>query len=177
MFAEILKEKGFVKDYEQHLKRKDGKRLTLLTTATAVRNKKGEIVAFRNIKHDITERKQAEEALRERNAWINTILEASPAAIYSMDKDGIVLSWNKGAEQMFGWSKDEVIGRLLPIVPEEKLENHAYLIVRQFTREDRILGMELYRRKKDGSPIDISLSAAPLYDSSGAVNGTDFSRY
>ena len=61
-------------------------------------------------------------ALLERNAWINSILEASPAAIYAVDKDGIVLSWNKAAEQMFGWSKEEAIGRLLPTVPEEKLE-------------------------------------------------------
>jgi PAS domain S-box-containing protein len=120
--------------------------------------------------HDITERKQAEEALRERSAWINAILEASPSAIYAMDKEGIVLSWNKAAERIFGGSKEETIGRLLPYVPEEKLEE-LRVNLNKILREEPFLGVELLRRKKDGSPIDISMSAAPLYDSSGAVKG------
>jgi PAS domain S-box-containing protein len=170
VFAQVLKEKGFVKDYEQHLKRKDGKRLTLLTTTTTVRNKNGDIIAFRNIKHDITERKQAEEALRERNVFINTILEASPVAIYSMDKEGVILTWNKGAELMFGWSKGDVVGKINPIVPEgesESFQAHR----KKIQNGERLLGVELRRRKKDGSSIDISLSAAPIYDTSGAVTG------
>src|SRR5208283_4560612 len=62
VYAQMIKEKGFVKDFEQRLKRKDGKILTVLTTSTALRNKEGDIVAYRGINRDITERKQAEEA-------------------------------------------------------------------------------------------------------------------
>ena len=74
VYAQIIKEKGFVKDFEQRLKRKDGKILTVLTTSTAVRNKQGDIVAYRGINRDITERKQAEEALWEsRNTFADRL--------------------------------------------------------------------------------------------------------
>src|SRR5208283_5130712 len=71
---------------------------------------------------DVTARKKADEALYERNAWIETILQASPAAMYTLDTEGIVLTWNKGAEHMLGWSQEEAVGKLLPAVPEDGLE-------------------------------------------------------
>jgi two-component system, cell cycle sensor histidine kinase and response regulator CckA len=140
-----------------------------VTKKTLFKNKKGEDFIV-GVVRDITERKLAEEMLRERNAWINSILEASPAAIYSLDKEGIVLSWNRAAEQMYGWSKEEAIGILLPIIPEEKLEEFR-VNINKILRGEPFLGVELTRRKKGGSNIDISLSAAPLYDSSGAAKG------
>lgn len=119
---------------------------------------------------DITERKRAEETLIERNAWISSILEASPAAIYTMNKEGILLSWNRGAEHIFGWSKDEVVGKLPPFIPEEKLEKfHASCD--RILRGEPFLGVEFLARRKDGLPVSVSISAAPLYDSSGKSNG------
>ena len=109
-------------NYEEPETTPDGWRIWLRTNKVPLHHADGTIWGVLGTYEDITDRKQAEEALHERNAWINSILEASPAAIYALDKEGIVLSWNKGAEQMFGWSKEETVGRLLPFVPEEKLE-------------------------------------------------------
>lgn len=119
---------------------------------------------------DITDRKNAEDALREVNDELNAILQSSPTAIYLMNPQGIVTMWNKAAEKMFGWSEQEAVGRFLPIVPEHKHEQFVALINRVLNGES-LMAVELRRQKKDGSPIDISLSAAPLYDSRGAVHG------
>lgn len=119
---------------------------------------------------DITDHKNAEETLRQRNAWIDTILQASPAAIFTMDTNGIILSWSKGAERMFGWSEEEARGKFHPIVSEEnKLSFLANL--KKVHSGERLDRLELVRRKKDGSPICISVSAAPLYDGGGKVMG------
>ncbi|MBF0559283.1 MAG: PAS domain S-box protein [Nitrospirae bacterium] len=118
---------------------------------------------------DITERKKSEEALREVNERLNAILEASPAAIFLMDRDGIISMWNKAAEQMFGWSQEEAVGRVLPIVPEHKHDEFLALSKRLLEGES-LIAIELRRQKKDGSPIDISVYAAPVYDAAGEVH-------
>lgn len=124
---------------------------------------------FHTIWRDITAHKRADEALRESNDRLNAILQASPAAIYILNTQGVVTMWNKAAEQMFGWSEEEAVGRVLPIVPEEKLEEFRVLREKILSGEPAI-GTEVRRLKKDGSPIDISISAALLYDSAGAAN-------
>ena len=119
---------------------------------------------------DVTERKIADEELYKRNSRLETILQASPAAIYTMDNEGIVLTWNKGSELMFGWSEEEAIGRKNPIVSHENREAFD-ANRRKIANGEPFLNVELLRQRKDGSPIYISMFATPMYATGGDVTG------
>ena len=120
---------------------------------------------FTGIVHDITHRKRAEAALKESNVRLQAIIETSPLAITTLDFDGSVLAWNPAAERMFGWTADEVLGRLLPIVPEEGKEE----FLQRVRGGEPSSGTELQRLRKDGSKIEVSLWTAPLRDPHGRI--------
>jgi PAS domain S-box-containing protein len=119
---------------------------------------------------DITAGKEAEEALRDASSKLQALVQASPLAIVALDADAKVISWNPAAERIFGWHRDEVLGRPHPIVPEEK-KREFRTIYQRVLRGETIRGLELRRQRRDGSPVDISLSTAPLYDAAGKVGG------
>ncbi len=119
---------------------------------------------------DITERKQAEARMKESEAFQKTLVDCSPLPVFSLDSDGKVLTWNKAAEKVFGWDSSEVIGRPLPIVPPDKQDEFQSLRDRVMSGQS-FTGKELIRQKKNGEMINISLSAAPVHDSSERVTG------
>jgi PAS domain S-box-containing protein len=125
---------------------------------------------------DITARMQAEEALRETNETLGTLIQSSPlaiialVAIIALDPEGNVTRWNPAAEHIFGWSEREALGRFLPIVSEDKQEENLKLRERVLQGE-AFTNVEVRRCKKDGSPIDISISIAPLRNSQGRITG------
>jgi PAS domain S-box-containing protein len=119
---------------------------------------------------DITERKLAGDALREAHQDLQSLVNASPLAIVELDFHGNVSQWNPAAERIFGWDKQEVLGKPLPIIPKEKGE--------QFQKDvKRILegvgfsSLEGYRQKKDGTMVAVNVSSAPLLDANGSVKG------
>ncbi|MCB2214978.1 transporter substrate-binding domain-containing protein [Desulfofustis glycolicus] len=108
--------------------------------------------------------------LMDNTEYQRAMVACSPVALYSIDKTGTVLTWNNSAERLFGWSEDEVFGKPLPIVPEDKEEEFASLR-RIMDTGDTISGIEVIRRKKDGSLFDGRLSLAPIRDDNGVVVG------
>lgn len=120
------------------------------------------------IMDDITERKRALEALRDANESIRATVEAAPLAVFVVDARGLIQSWNPAAVRLFGWSEQEAIGGILPIVPPEKLDEfHGFL---NFVLAGNTLnGVDALRVKKDGTPINIRISAAPIYAPDGKV--------
>jgi PAS domain S-box-containing protein len=119
---------------------------------------------------DTTQRRQAEEALRNTSETLQAMVQASPVGIAILDPDGRVEMWNPAAERMFGWSVGEVLGRSLPTIPDGKEEEHRTL--RETVLKGGVSsGVELQRRAKDGSLLDISLSTAPLRDVDGNISG------
>lgn len=149
---------------------KDGHSVILETSATPILDSRGVFRGYRGIDRDITERKRAEEALREANETLRALVRASPLAIMALDPAGNVKTWNPAAERIFGWSIEEVLGRPLPIVPDEKQEE--FLALRQRVLQgESYTGVEVRRKKRDGSPIEISISTAPLRDAHGEISG------
>ena len=119
---------------------------------------------------DITERKRAEEALRETNEALLTLVEASPIAIASRDLEGRVTMWNPAAERLYGWTADELLGRAFPHVPIDGTETNAEF--RERVRSGQVVaGAEVTRVRRDGALIEVSLSLVPLHDATGAVRG------
>ncbi len=120
--------------------------------------------------HDVTDRKRVEEQLRRANNRLEAVVQASPLPIISLDPDGMVLTWNPAAERLFGWTAAEVVGRPLPIVPEEK-EEECRAARRRVLQGQHFTGVDLIRRKRDGTAVTVNLFAAPLQDVEGRVAG------
>src|ERR1035438_7490074 len=146
--------------------RKDGGRVDVSITASSILNSAGEGVAMSAIFHDITERKQAEES----RALLASIVESSDLAIAATTPEGTILSWNPGAEALFGYSPGEVIGRNISfLAPPEHFE-----AVRRSLAKVQAGGISRYetvRRAKDGRRIDVIGTGTPIRNSAGEVVG------
>jgi two-component system cell cycle sensor histidine kinase/response regulator CckA len=128
-------------------------------------------ITFSAFLRDISERKRAEASLHEANENLRALIEAPPLAIFVLDQQRLVKTWNSAAEKLFGWPKEEVLGRPLPIVPDDKQEEFQKLL--EEARAGRgTTGLATQRLKRDSSRLDVSLYTAPLYDDNGAFNGS-----
>lgn len=116
---------------------------------------------------DITARKRGEEASRR----LGAIVESSDDAIISKNLDGIITSWNKGAERIFGYVADEMIGKpIVLLIPPER-QNEEPGILARIRRGERIEHYDTVRRRKDGALRNISLTVSPIKDEKGHVIG------
>ncbi len=115
-------------------------------------------------------RTPTEEALFEMQEELRALIAASPLPIFAYDTDGIVTLWNQAAERVFGWSEDEALGVLLPIVQESMLDEFHDVRARVLAG-GAFSGYETVRRRKDGSPIEVSFWNGPVRDRSGTVRG------
>ncbi len=115
-------------------------------------------------------RREGEAAARELAATrerLAAMVAVAPVAVVALDADGRVTEWSPAAEQMFGWTRDEVLGRLNPIIPESQRGLHAEHTRRALAGEP-VRGLEVERLRKDGSPIRVRLSSAVIRDAAGA---------
>jgi PAS domain S-box-containing protein len=123
---------------------------------------------------DLIERTQIEAALREREQrfrWFASIVESSEDAIVSKDVTGIVTTWNKGAEKLFGYASDEIVGKPVTFLIPSDRHAEERAILERIGRGERIENYETVRRRKDGSLINVSLTISPVRNAEGKVVG------
>jgi PAS domain S-box-containing protein len=114
---------------------------------------------------DITDRKRAEEALRESEARVRTVIESAADAVISVDHEGNIIAWNRSAARIFGWAVDQIIGtNLTHIMPERVRDSYQHMMQRfEATRQLKIMGksVEMVGLRADGSefPMELTLSA------------------
>jgi PAS domain S-box-containing protein len=108
--------------------------------------------------------------LTEGERRIRAVVDASPLAIIEYELDGRVRLWNRAAEQLFGWTSDEVAGGPVPVVPEDHRRAYEELIGRLRAGET-FTNYETVRLRRDGTPVHVSISGAPIRDEHGAVIG------
>ena len=146
---------------------KDGTERPIDDSAAPIRNPQGEVAGAVLVFRDITERKRAEAKM----AHLAAIVASSDDAIISKDLNGIITSWNQGAQRLFGYAAEEVIGKpiLLLIPAEHKDEEPA--ILERIRRGEAIEHYETVRQHKDGTFLDISLTVSPVRDASGRIIG------
>lgn len=123
------------------------------------------------IRRDVQSMQRAERALQESITVLKALVRSSPLAIFMLDLNGEIRMWNPAAERIFGWSEKEVIGKPSPIVPEHDREQLLEMRRRVLAGEV-FTGLEVRRKRKDGSLIHVSLSTASLHDAAGTAMGT-----
>jgi len=99
------------------------------------------------------------------------IVQSSEDAIISKDLDGIITSWNAGAQRLFGYTADETIGRHISILAAPGRENEMMHILERIRRGERVEHFDTVRRRKDGSTLDISLTVSPIRNAEGEIIG------
>ena len=115
---------------------------------------------------DITERKQAADAVVRRLA---AVVESSADAIFSKDLDGTIRTWNRGAERLYGYSRDEAVGRSVKmLVPEDRADEWTKVMA-MLARGEHVEQLETERVRKDGQRVAVALTVSPIRDSDGKV--------
>jgi PAS domain S-box-containing protein len=115
-----------------------------------------------------------EAALREseqRLCWLASIIDSSDNAVVSKNLDGVITSWNTGAERIFGYSASEAIGRPVTLVIPPDRQSEERDILTQIRRGQRIDHFETVRQHKQGSLIVVSLTVSPVKDANGKIFG------
>ncbi len=168
IFIEKLKKEGSLENYEAVGRKKDG---TLINTLMSVSLLSDKIIQGAII--DITELKKAEET----NSKLAAIVEYSNDAIISKNLDGIITSWNKGAEKIYGYSAKEVIGKSIAIILPEGHEEEYKYILKKIKNDELIYNLISKRRTKEGRIIDVSITVSPIKDpEENVVNASTIER-
>ena len=151
---------------ERDLALKDGAQ-TFVMRIRPYRTVKGEIDGVVITFVDITERKRAEEL----RANLAAIVKSSDDAIIGNDLDGIINSWNQGAQRLFGYTAQEAVGQPASILIPSDREDEEPRILERISRGESTHNYETVRQRKDGSLFDISLTVSPIRDAQGRVIG------
>ncbi|MBV9571094.1 MAG: PAS domain S-box protein [Alphaproteobacteria bacterium] len=156
-----------IEQYETLRRRKDGTLIDVSVTVSPLFDEQGKVVGASKIARDVGERRRIDSMARHFAA----IVESSEDTIISKNLNGIIQSWNKAAERMFGYKAEEIIGRpVLTLIPEERHHEEVEILSR-IRRGDRIEHFETVRRRKDGSEVHISLTVSPVKDENGTIIG------
>jgi len=156
-----------VDHFETVRRRKDGSLVNISLTISPVRDGQGKIVGASKIARDITERKRLSE-LQERMA---AIVESSDDAIISKDLDGVIRSWNRGAERIFGYKAEEIIGQHVSTITAPDRIDEIPDILDRIKRGESVDHYETKRKTKDGRILTVSLTVSPIRDAAGNVTG------
>ena len=155
-----------LQDYEARLVCKDGTIKHVLLNANVLWEQ-GQFIHTRCFTRDITERKRAEE-IRERLA---AIVDSSDDAIIGHTLEGIITSWNRGAERLYGYSSEEVIGQPLTLLVPPDLSDDLPHLLERLQRGERIDHYETQRLHRDSTRLKVSLTISPIRDSTGLIIG------
>jgi PAS domain S-box-containing protein len=165
--AVALKERRPVRGEEVIAERPDGTRIPFIPFPTPLFDDSGAMVGGVNMLVDISDRKKAEEHARH----LAAIVEFSDDAIVSKDTNGIIQTWNRGAERLFGYKAEEIVGKPVNMLIPADRQDEEPKILDRIRRGERIDHYETVRVRKDGTTLDISLTVSPLKDSNGRVIG------
>jgi PAS domain S-box-containing protein len=151
--------------------RKDGTRVPVLLSVTALRDESGRITGFVGLTYNLIERKQAEEALREGEAFLNTLLNAIPIPVFYKDRDGRYLGFNRAFETFFGATRDLLIGKtVFDISPRELAESYRAKDTELF-ESGGVQQYESQVKNTHGVLRDIIFNKAVFTDSQGTIIG------
>lgn len=167
--VERVIEKGVVSDLANHtvLLVRNGTLRAIADSASPVRDKNGTIIGAVLVFRDVTAGRETEKVRRR----LAAIVESSDDAIYGTTVDGVITSWNRGAERIYGYPASEAIGVAIShFAPPERREE-SMEIIRQIGRSGHVDTFETVRLRKDGTRIQLSITVSPIIDDNGMIAG------
>ena len=153
--------------FETTRRRKDGTLLQISLTVSPLRGEDGRVIGASKIARDITERAEALIASRR----LAAIVESSDDAIVSKDLNGVIMSWNRAAERMFGYTASEAIGQSIRMIIPADRQSEEDTVLERIRAGQSLTHFETIRQRKDGTQLPISLTVSPIFDSNGQVVG------
>ena len=167
LLEEILPQSKTIEGFEvEHDFEQLGRR-TMLLNARTILNPRQKTERILLSVEDITERKRTEAAM----AHLAAVVTSSGDSILTQDLNGVISSWNRGAELLFGYTEHEVVGQsVTTFIPPDRLDEH-YSILDQICRGGPTKNYETVRQKKDGTLIDVSMTVSPLKNEQGQIIG------
>ena len=165
--AIAVKEKRAVRGLEAIAERPDGIRVPFIPFPTPIYDSQGRFIGAVNLLVDITDRRRAEEAIQR----LASIVESSDDAIVAKNLDGIITNWNKGAERIFGYLSEEIVGRSIKTIIPPEYHSEEDAIIQRIKRGQRVEHYETVRQRKHGSQVEVSLTISPIKDALGKVIG------
>src|SRR5215475_9454723 len=165
--ATALKTGNPVINEEIIIERPDSSKISACITIKTLQDNQGLITGAIAVFQDINYWRITEESRQ----WLGAIIESSDDAIISKNLDGIIMSWNKGAERIFGYQEEEVIGKPVTVLMPPERYNEEPAILAGIRQGERFDHYETVRKRKDGTLIDISLSISPIKDARGRIIG------
>ena len=165
-YEQAFKE-GAVKDYELEIRHRNGDLTPVIYNASVYYDHSGKVAGLFAAARDISHRKQAEE----KNLWLATIVESSDDAIIGKTLDGTITSWNKGAENVYGYKDTEAVGKPISILASPDRQDELSTLLARIRRGEHVEHHETVRRKKDGREIDVSLTISPIRNAEGRIIG------
>jgi PAS domain S-box-containing protein len=144
-----------------------GQLVPVLYNIFPIHNSSGEIISYGTVTRNLTDARLAEQRLRS----MASIVETSDDAIVTKNIDGIITSWNKSAERIFGYSPEEAVGQPITLlIPRDRHDEEREILTR-IKRGERIDHYETVRQRKDGSLIFVSITVSPVKDAEGKIVG------
>lgn len=158
---------GSVNGLDLQFRRKDGAPIWVRVNGRAVRDASGQVVHYEGAMLDITDRRRAEEVRHQ----LAAIVESTDDAIIGETLEGVILSWNAGAERIYGYPAAEVVGRPISLLaPSDRMEELPKILDR-IKRGEGIEHYETVRVRKDGRRIDVALTISPIRGAAGKIVG------
>ncbi len=162
-----LKRGERIEPYETVRRRKDGQLINVWLSVSPVYDYSGSLIGGSKICRDITNQGKNN---RER-AMLAAIVETSEDGIISKDLNGIVQTWNKAAEQIFGYKAEEIIGKSITTLIPPEMPDEEPRLLKKLKRGERIEHYETLRMKKNGEIINVALTVSPIRDQTGKIIG------
>ena len=162
-----IKAGGRVEHFQTVRRRRDGSLVDVSLTISPVKDQSGTIIGAAKIARDVTEEKKAEQAALR----LAAIVESSDDAIVSKDLNGVVTSWNKGAERIFGYTAEEMVGQSITTIIPPELQDDEPRILAKLRAGERIDHFQTVRMRKNGERLDVSLTISPVRDKNGTIIG------
>jgi PAS domain S-box-containing protein len=159
----LMEREGLVRDFEFQGRRSDGTVIWINDTARAVRDEQGQVLHYEGSLEDISERKRIEGELRRQKEYYEALFVNSPVAVATTDLDIHVVSWNPEAERLFGYTREEAIGRNLDdlVASDPRVRQEALEYTAQVSATVRVQATTK-RMRKDGSLVDVETLALPV---------------